>query len=175
VENNVIIRESMLHDADVIGELLVEFFEFHAQHDPLFAPHRCARERFSRYVQQLLVNPEARVCVAQVQERIVGFAIATIRNKPQVYKKRLFGEIDTVAVTRAYRRRGIGAQLYSHLRCWLLQRGITRIEIMAALTNPQSVPFWQKMGFSQFMMLCAREEDPGTETFSQLDMGGYSH
>ena len=57
------------------------------------------------------------------------------------------GDIFSLAVAPAYRRRAVGAALYRHTVNRLNEWGITRIELEVRKTNEAGAAFWQRMGF----------------------------
>ena len=61
-----------------------------------------------------------------------------------------------MAVTAAWRRRGVARGLFAAARSWLIAQGVSRIQLTVDAANPVSQGFWREMGFY-----------PHTETWAQ--------
>lgn len=77
--------------------------------------------------------------VAEVEGRIAGYMMT----------RRLLdrGDIFSIAVAPAYRRKDIGAALLRYTANRLNEWGIARIELEVRKTNVAGASFWQRMGF----------------------------
>jgi ribosomal protein S18 acetylase RimI-like enzyme len=79
--------------------------------------------------------------VADVGSHIVGFALLTYW--------RDMGEIGDLIVTEAWRSQGIGSALIDHLTDEAARRGVSRMEIGAAISNPRALALYKRLGFSE--------------------------
>ena len=71
--------------------------------------------------------------------------------KPPIYREKLIGEVSNIAVKEGCKRQGIGASLFCAMKEWFATQDVHHIELEAASANPQSVPFWEKMGGREFI------------------------
>ena len=67
------------------------------------------------------------------------------------FKREKYGEIDQLAVTGSYRRKGIGKMLYARIIKWFSSKNIDRVELQTTTKNPLANSFfWQKHGFETY-------------------------
>jgi ribosomal protein S18 acetylase RimI-like enzyme len=57
------------------------------------------------------------------------------------------GEVNSLGVLKSHRRRGIGRSLMEHAERWLADRGASVIELDTLATSPESVPFYEAIGY----------------------------
>lgn len=145
------IREGRIDDLPHLNEIYVECMEFHKKtgYDLDKVPE--APQIFLKHVEDIIIMGEALLMVAHTDNRIVGYCVTRIEEKPPVYEETRYGEIDNLAVLGEFQRQGVGEKLFQETVKWLKERGVKRIELMATVGNEKSNNFWQKMGFETFM------------------------
>ena len=142
------VRRAASGDVPAMVELWWEYMEFHRSRDPYYAITRDARGCWSRYVRGHLRSRNSLVLVAEVSGRIAGFCLAEVAHRPPVMKSaRRYGAILDLAVTARDRRSGLGRRLFEECSGWFAARGLRRMELRVAGTNPVAGAFWKKMGF----------------------------
>lgn len=52
-----------------------------------------------------------------------------------------------VGVRKGYRRKGLGAALFTQLEKWARKHGISRLELVVAVENVPAIALYEKMGF----------------------------
>jgi ribosomal protein S18 acetylase RimI-like enzyme len=57
------------------------------------------------------------------------------------------GEVNSLGVLKSHRRRGIGRTLMEHAERWLADRGAVVIELDTLAESPESVPFYEAIGY----------------------------
>jgi ribosomal protein S18 acetylase RimI-like enzyme len=57
------------------------------------------------------------------------------------------GEVNSLGVLKSHRRRGIGSALMEHAGRWLADRGAVVIELDTLAESPESVPFYEAIGY----------------------------
>jgi ribosomal protein S18 acetylase RimI-like enzyme len=147
---NITIRKAITEDAEAIAKLFIELLDFHKERDLYYTKSEVAEERQIAYIKNAISNESYLVLAATDKDKIVGYLIALIDKKPKVYKISDFGKIDIIAITKDYRRQGIGEKLFKKAKDWFLSKDIKRIEMNVATTNEISVNFWHKMGFKSY-------------------------
>lgn len=88
--------------------------------------------------------------VAVIDGKVIGYCLGIIREYPRVHKVRQCGEINDIAVTQHYRKKGIGTKLFRTVTEWFTSKGIHRLEAKVATSNLVSVNFWKKLGFRSY-------------------------
>lgn len=150
--DKVNIRELRQGDLPEVKAIFREFVQYHERWDSIFEKVDSAEEVWGNYVQESQQHDEnCRVLVAEFEGNVVGYCLGRVVEKPPIYRERLIGEVGNIAVKEGYRRRGIGGSLFTAIREWCKERGVSHIEIEAATANPQSVSFWNKMGGREFI------------------------
>jgi RimJ/RimL family protein N-acetyltransferase len=81
----------------------------------------------------------ARAVVAEFDEQVTAFALLTFWRE--------VGEIGDLIVAEKQRSIGIGSAMIAHLIGAARGRGITRIEIGAAASNPRALALYKRLGF----------------------------
>ena len=95
-------------------------------------------------------NPDLCI-VAEVNGRIAGYVISRIL--PGI------GDLASLAINPAYRRRGIGTALLDAIERRIKEYGVNEINLEVRKTNLTGLAFWQNMGFVPFGTLPGFYED----------------
>lgn len=90
-------------------------------------------------IREELTNPHAVTFVAVEGEKVVGFI-----NAHCVYGE---GYINNIAITKEYRRIGIGAQLVYELIVYGKQNNIVFFTLEVRRSNESAIAFYEKLGF----------------------------
>lgn len=145
--STITIRPATKADITPIKELWKEFMDFHKDRDPFFSRLDDAHEDFGRFMQSNLSKDDWLILVATVGDQVIGYGSATIMSYPPIYVDPRYGYIQDVAVTEAYRRHGVGQQLFERMATWFQEKNVLRLELEVAVTNEVSQAFWRKIGF----------------------------
>ena len=131
-----------------IGELWWEFMLVHQQADPIFTPREGAIPGFvDHHLRRFMKSEDGLVLVALDGNEVVGYSLAEIVAASPSFKREKYGEIDQLAVTASYRRKGIGKMMYTRIIKWFQSKNIDRVELQTTTKNPLANSFWQKHGF----------------------------
>ncbi|RPI35064.1 MAG: N-acetyltransferase [Chloroflexota bacterium] len=79
--------------------------------------------------------------VADVDGEIAGYMMTCIHPDR--------GDIYSLAVNPAYRRKGIGEALFDYTLLKIKEKGLKKIELEVRKTNNGGKSFWERMGFFQ--------------------------
>jgi ribosomal protein S18 acetylase RimI-like enzyme len=145
------IRRAGHKDLEALLDLWEEMMAYHAQLDARFRPTADGRQHFRRIVQEWMTDDACSVWVAEVDGRLVGYTIGRLAENPPVLEPLFVGHVSDICVAPAWRRQGIAGQLFSAVRGWLRQQGVTSVQLHVATQNPAAQAFWLEMGFSPFM------------------------
>lgn len=152
-----VVRPAKSSDVERIVDLWEEMFQFHRRLDEHFTISNGGRESFTKHVEGNLTAVDSSILVAEVGKVVVGFSFAMIAKYPPVFEMERYGLITDLAVSRDFRRRGIGERLLRDVFRWFSGKGMTRIEVHVANCNEVSRNFWRKMGFTTYMETLCRE------------------
>ena len=67
------------------------------------------------------------------------------------------GEVNSLGVLKSHRRRGIGRALMERAERWLADRGAVVIELDTLAESPESVPFYEAIGYRPRSMIFERK------------------
>ncbi len=142
------IRKARPRDVDALVGLWIEFMDFHTALDSGFVRAVDAADRWAAYITERIEDCCFAVLVAEIDGEVVGYVVATEIQYPPITTIRSYGFLQEIAVTEKHRKRGIGRRLFEAAEQWLLDRGVSRIEVKVDVLNPDSRAFWESAGFA---------------------------
>jgi len=151
MQTAAVIRAATRRDIPALVALWEELMEFHRARDPFFTPSANGSHIFARFVEENIRSDTACVLVATVDAKIVGYCQGMVDRHPPALAVSDYGQILDFGVTAAYRRTGIGAQMFRALHDWFRQEGMRRIEVRHSTFNEIGAEFWPKMGFTPYL------------------------
>jgi GNAT superfamily N-acetyltransferase len=102
--------------------------------------------------------------VAEEDGRIVGEVEAKLRQPMESARYQVItalgqvrGEVNSLGVLKSHRRRGIGRALMQQAERWLADRGAMVIELDTLATSPESVPFYEAIGYEPRSIIFERK------------------
>lgn len=129
---------------DVIRFLWEELRDHHAALDWAFAHEMNGMEFAERKRGWLQLETDGLLRIetasACEDQRLVGYCVSKIDNTA-------VGEIDSMYVTPAFRRRGIAGQFIRRSLAWFTESGIWRQRVVVAAENPEATALYEKFGF----------------------------
>ncbi|MGC1122848.1 MAG: GNAT family N-acetyltransferase [Candidatus Methanofastidiosia archaeon] len=145
------IRTAQNQDIDAITELNSELADYHRALDVYYRSGEETRSVFRQYVRDILDKRHARLVVAEMGGRVVGYCIGRIEpTKPFIAPERI-GKISDAFVKDVYRNCGIGRLMVHSLFNWFKEKGIFQIELSVDSRNENGVKAWENLGFREFM------------------------
>jgi ribosomal-protein-alanine N-acetyltransferase len=117
-------------------------------HFDLGTVHAMERESYehdpwtlNQFKEELSEVPRSRHYVVACEgDRIVGYAGIAITLD--------VADIHTITVDKAFRRRGIGKSLLSHIESWAISRGAKQLMLEMRVGNTEAQPLYEKFGYS---------------------------
>jgi GNAT superfamily N-acetyltransferase len=136
--NKIRIEPAQPNDVPMICSLILELAEFERLQDQFVATEDRLRESLFG------ARPYAEVLVARLGDEAVGFALffhnySTFRAQPGIYLEDLY-------VRPAFRGRGYGKSLLSHIAQLAVERGCGRFEWSVLDWNQRAIDFYKKLG-----------------------------
>jgi len=145
-----IVKAKRVH-LENVAVLWEEFMDHHTKVVPILARSISARKHLLKNLAESFGNPNWQIFVAKIDNEIVGFANVKIQKFPPVLKKLRYGYIQDVAVSKKYRRHGVGQALYKEVIKWYKQKKVKRVELLVVTGNKHAENFWKKIGFKDYM------------------------
>jgi ribosomal protein S18 acetylase RimI-like enzyme len=144
------IRRAEERDIDALAEMYVELHNFHAT----AIPSRLrivggVDDRLVRGIRKILADPSAAILIASVGDSVVGFAEVYIREaeKDSVIVQRRYAHLQSLAVSPAYRRQGLGRELVRAAHRWAREQGVIEIEVDIWEFPGGPLGFYDKLGY----------------------------
>jgi GNAT superfamily N-acetyltransferase len=147
------IRKANSGDLARLAVLWEEFMDFHENLDPKSARVENATELWFRYIEPHFDDDKWLFLVAEKGAELVGFVTATVREHPPVFKSTRNGFVESIAVSGAHRRQGIGRQLVKEATRWLNSLGISEISVRIDEQNPASKALFADAGFEPWVVV----------------------
>jgi ribosomal protein S18 acetylase RimI-like enzyme len=151
------VRPATARDVPEIVALWGELAHHHAGLDPAFAPSAHWQDEYRYFVRSLLGRDDALAVVAVRDAHLIGYAVGRLTVLPGFFEERRRGYIHDVVTRPAYRRRGVGRRLVQTLLDWMAGAGVATVELTVAVGNDAAIAFWERMGFSPYMLHYKRD------------------
>jgi len=151
MKTQAVIRKATRRDLDAIVALARELMDFHKALDPFFTRSADFDALFGRFALRNIRSVAACVLVATVDERIVGHCQGMVDRHPPSIVEPEYGLIIDFCVAAAFRRTGVGEQMFMAMHEWFRKKGVRRIEVRHSTFNETAARFWPKMGFTPYL------------------------
>lgn len=113
-----------------------------------------------RGLEMMLSNsPERCIMVAELEQQIVGMCTAQIL--VSTAEGGIVALIEDLVVEEARRGQGIGKELLLSLEGWAIDRGVSRIQLLADRNNESALGFYRKIGWKWTELVCLRKVELG--------------
>lgn len=145
-----IVRTATLDDYDSMCALLDEVDELHRVNVPWMFHKPSTEPRSREFFGQLHDSNDAAVLVADAAGHLVGVATALMKSSPNfaLFITQTWGVLDSIAVSKSWRRRGVGTALTRHAERWVQNRGGNWIELGVYEFNDDARSFYRALGYS---------------------------
>jgi GNAT superfamily N-acetyltransferase len=139
------------HDWNALSQLYIEFHEFHVQgvSNRLQIPKEYDLAELQTYLLRIMHSTDSAIFVVEVDERIVGFAEIYLRHaepKPVVVARH-YGHLQSLMVTQAFRKHGLGAQLIAAAERWAQAAGATEVQLDTWEFADGPLHFYEAIGY----------------------------
>jgi len=151
-----IVRAEEKHIPEIV-RLWEEFMDFHKDIDPRFPMRKDAPLIWGKHLATLMTSDDTHILVALGGGHAVGFSISMLDKYPPIFQRETCGFIAAVAITAAYRRKGVGQKMLVEILAWFRSKGVERVELTTTAQNAVASSFWQKQGFKIYMHRLYRE------------------
>ena len=123
MQSNYVIRKASIYDVPQIVALWKELMDFHKERDRFFSRSVTGHEGFADFITGHISSETSNVFVAEAGKDIVGYCLALVEKYPPVLEIQEYGLVQDLAVTKTYRRRGVGERLCKEAQSWFSAKG----------------------------------------------------
>jgi len=111
---------------------------------------------FERYHRKNLNNKKKMILVAKIDNKVVGFALASIEKRMSIFKEKRAGHIDDIFILPKHRRKGIAREFVKKISEWFKRNGIKIAVIYAYKNNKLGMASWTALGFKEKIVMLER-------------------
>lgn len=144
--DQVMIRALQKDDYPFIDLCMQELHALHANERPdLYAPleHPYSEQDFLSIVEN---KKHLTVAVVDEANSMIGFGIATLKEKSGMIPNLKTAYIDDIFVRQEYRRKGLAKKIFAELECRAKEHGASRIDLMVWAFNEPALKLYQALG-----------------------------
>ena len=149
--SDVKVRAARMADEAEILALVREEMKAHERADPRFKLRADAGDRYAVYLRDRMRDLDSTVFVAELDGRIAGLGIGSIRKQETFFEVGRFGYVSDLVVAPALRRHGIGRVLFERISLWLRGLGIEVVRLHVATRSDSARAFWKSLGADEFL------------------------
>lgn len=145
----VSIRRATACDYNALCGLFDEVDALHRDNLPHLFQKPKGPVREHDYYLELIADENVGLFVAEVGDKLVGFAHAVIRDTPAipVFVPRRYAIVDSIGVKSEFQRHGIGQRLMDAIHEWAIANGATAIELNVYEFNKTAIAFYERLGY----------------------------
>jgi ribosomal protein S18 acetylase RimI-like enzyme len=147
---HVLIRAATEKDAEDLSRLLIEVNDLHADALPQIYRRVEANGPTADFLRGQIAADGNYFFIAERAGEVVGYTSLRLHQAasvPVLVPRRSIA-IDTVVVSRAYRRLGIGEALVRRAHAWAAEQGIDQVELVVAEFNAAAIGLYEKLGYA---------------------------
>lgn len=151
VDMAVAVRKATKADAAVVAELAMRLIEQHVGHDPVRFSHIGSRERMADFYARQTELENARVLVAELEGKIVGFAY--MQFEPIIYAELAtkVAWLHDILVDPRLRGTGAGKKMIDAVAAEAKRFGANKVLLSVAAKNAEAQEFFARSGFRTTM------------------------
>jgi ribosomal protein S18 acetylase RimI-like enzyme len=153
MKTNVSIRYAKPEDFEAASAIAAEGQAIHADALPhIFARTDGALPR--EYFDTLLESGERQMLVAELDGRVVGYAVVEQKEAPpyDAFVPRRVAFILDFGVEESHQRQGIGKRLFQACVLWAKEHGASAVELNVFAFNERAIRFYRSLGMETLSM-----------------------
>ena len=153
MENNIVIRDGRIKDAENTLPVWNQFMEYHRRISAFdFEMVDNANEIWVKYFKRHVRSRIRKSIVAERNGEIVGFLLGEIQKRPPVFISAREAYVDSIGVLECYRRQGIGTMMLDAFAKWARERAMPYIMLSVAVENDAAMHLYEKHDFHPMML-----------------------
>lgn len=145
------VRFAERNDLDRVNELRSQVHQVHACGRPDIFKSGFGKE-LQEHILTVWEDEQKDIIVAERNGVICGFACVTMRTRPEspFFNERRFYDVEEFGVDEAFRRQGVGTELFAFIRKDAKKRGFDRVELNMWEFNEGALAFYEAVGFKTY-------------------------
>ncbi len=156
--SKLIIRPAGEPDLEALCALYFEFHEFHARNLPTFLqslgrPTEDECTELRQEILKIMSNGDAALLVAEEAGQVIGLAEIYRRypdRKERAISSTPYAHLQSLAVAKSFRRKGIGTHLIHVAEAWAREHGALELRLDIWEFSASPLRFYQKTGYRTY-------------------------
>ncbi len=145
----MILRKAKKEDFIAYSKLEQEFYSHHKRYGTLLQDINPKRRDLNKEFNKLM---KGRDFFRLVEDKgvVIGYIYGLIKNVGENEKGwRKVGELNSILVTKSYRKKGVSRMLVKEFFGWLKKKKITYVESSCNVKNQQAIEFHKNLKFKE--------------------------
>jgi diamine N-acetyltransferase len=153
------VRAATAEDYNSLCELFDEGDALHRDNLPHIFQKPGGAAREPDYYLGLVADENVALLVAEVDEKLVGFVHAILRDTPAfpIFIPRCYAIVEGIVVKSGFQNHGIGKILMDKMQEWATAKGATSIELNVYEFNETAISFYERLGYQSFSRKMSKE------------------
>lgn len=151
MEQTVNIREAEKKDINPLIKLFMKIMDYHNKIDKGFyesSNGKKVEDKLKDDITSYLEDPDAKIVVAEIDKKIVGYMIGTFSHMPLYMTNKYMGMIAHAFILEKHRRQKIGQKMFNELKKWFKNNKVKCITLLVDVGNNIAIKAWEKYSFS---------------------------
>jgi len=155
------LREATMADYLALNDLFAELDEYHRVQFPTILKKPEGPMREPDYIADLIEDDDVLLLLALIDNMAVGLAHVSIQHsKPiPIVVPRRYAYLESIVVSRDFRRKGIGRELLRYVEKWVKSKGVSKVQLGVWVFNEAAVVFYENSGYEVFNKRMWKELD----------------
>ena len=150
------IRLAENHDIPQLKEMMVKLLSHHEEFNQLYQLDFIHQNEISQFFEDILNQENINVFVAEIESNLAGYIICSKHIRPNYFKIKSKGRIDSLYVNPAYRNQNLASKLLKEAINFLKEQPY--IELEFTVENLSAKGFWLKKGFEILNQQCVLKQ-----------------
>jgi ribosomal protein S18 acetylase RimI-like enzyme len=152
ITESIIIRKAKIGDVPQLIELGIDLMKYHEKLDSYFKMAKNAKSVYKIFFRKCIIDNKRRLLVAEYNNKIIGYALGSLKLRAPVLKVRRVGRINDLFVKSGFRRQKVGKKLFSELIKWFRFKKINDVDLGVHVNNEIGKKTWGNYGFKTFKL-----------------------
>lgn len=151
---NIDIRKATIADLQTIQRLNQKLCtKENADFDCTVNPNFPNTQGGENYFRKSIQDDNYIALIAENENEVLGYLVGSIEKVGDFRNIPSFGEVGDMLVEEKYRGQGVGGKLIGEFKKWCLEKGISRIRVIASFDNKKAIEFYKREGFKEYDLI----------------------
>lgn len=144
------IRKAKAGDISAVVELALKLMKSHLKFDSFYYKlGKNATQEYAKYFKRIVRSKNWLLVVAEQDNTLLGYALATIAKRPTIYKLKKMCEFHDLFLEKKFRGKGISKKLFGEVKKFAKTKKIKLIRVRVDERNQRAIKAYKKFGFKE--------------------------